>query len=94
MPPLTTQGELESLEVSVVHSTVLLAISYTLHCTSFVVWLFVPVVASEVFTLFFCEYVELSPHDCKNNVAVSHAAKKLVRLIYHLEKTGQLYKTV
>ena len=27
-------------------------------------------------------------------VAVSHAAKKLVRLIYHLEKTGQLYKTV
>ena len=26
-------------------------------------------------------------------VALSHAAKKLVRLIYHLEKTGQLYKT-
>lgn len=25
------------------------------------------------------------------NVAVSHAAKKLVRVIYHLEKTGQLY---
>ena len=25
------------------------------------------------------------------NVAVSHAAKKLVRVIYHLEKSGQLY---
>ena len=25
------------------------------------------------------------------NVAVSHAAKKLVRIIYHLEKSGQLY---
>jgi transposase len=25
------------------------------------------------------------------NVAISHAAKKLVRIIYHLEKTGQLY---
>ena len=27
-------------------------------------------------------------------VAISHAAKKLVRLIYHLEKTGQSYKAV
>ena len=26
------------------------------------------------------------------NVALSHAAKKLVRLIYHLERTGQTYK--
>jgi transposase len=26
------------------------------------------------------------------NVAVSHAAKKLVRVIYHLEKSGQIYK--
>jgi transposase len=25
------------------------------------------------------------------NVAISHAAKKLVRVIYHLQKTGQLY---
>ncbi len=25
------------------------------------------------------------------NVAVSHAAKKLVRLIYHLETTGETY---
>lgn len=28
------------------------------------------------------------------NVAISHAAKKLVRVIYHLEKTGELYKNV
>lgn len=27
------------------------------------------------------------------NVAVSHAAKKLVRLIFHLQKTGEQYKT-
>jgi len=27
------------------------------------------------------------------NVALSHAAKKLVRLIYHLEKTGETYKS-
>jgi len=26
------------------------------------------------------------------NVAISHAAKKLVRVIYHLEKTGELYQ--
>ena len=26
------------------------------------------------------------------NVAISHAAKKLVRVIYHLEKTGEVYK--
>ncbi len=25
------------------------------------------------------------------NVAISHAAKKLVRLIYHLETTGETY---
>lgn len=25
------------------------------------------------------------------NVAMSHAAKKLVRVIFHLQKTGQLY---
>ncbi|MCP1225954.1 IS110 family transposase [Sebaldella sp. S0638] len=28
------------------------------------------------------------------NVAVSHAAKKLIRIIFHLEKTGQLYNKV
>ena len=28
------------------------------------------------------------------NVAISHAAKKLVRVIYHLEKTGQLYRQI
>ena len=28
------------------------------------------------------------------NVAISHAAKRLVRLIFHLQKTGELYKAV
>lgn len=28
------------------------------------------------------------------NVAITHAAKKLVRLIYHLQKTGELFQTV
>ena len=28
------------------------------------------------------------------SVAISHAAKKLVRVIYHLEKTGQLYRQI
>lgn len=41
------------------------------------------------------EYLTKKRNEGKHyNVAVSHAAKKLVRLIYHLEKTGQLYKTV
>ena len=32
-------------------------------------------------------------HDCfiTNSVAISHAVKKLVRVIYHLEKTNQQY---
>lgn len=43
----------------------------------------------------FGEYLTKKRNEGKHyNVAVSHAAKKLVRLIYHLEKTGQLYKTV
>ena len=43
----------------------------------------------------FGEYLAKKQSEGKHyNVAVSHAAKKLVRLIYHLEKTGQLYKTV
>ena len=43
----------------------------------------------------FGEYLAKKQNEGKHyNVAVSHAAKKLVRLIYHLEKTGQLYKTV
>ena len=28
------------------------------------------------------------------NVAITHAAKKLVRLIYHLQKTGELFQTI
>ncbi len=41
----------------------------------------------------FAEYLAKKRSEGKHyNVAVSHAAKKLVRLIYHLEKTGQLYK--
>ena len=43
----------------------------------------------------FGEYLAKKLSEGKHyNVAISHAAKKLVRLIYHLEKTGQLYKTV
>ena len=43
----------------------------------------------------FGEYLDKKQREGKHyNVAVSHAAKKLVRLIYHLQKTGQLYKTV
>ena len=43
----------------------------------------------------FGEYLAKKQSEGKHYyVAVSHAAKKLVRLIYHLEKTGQLYKTV
>lgn len=43
----------------------------------------------------FGEYLTKKRNEGKHyNVAVSHAAKKLVRLIYHLEKTGQLYKAV
>lgn len=43
----------------------------------------------------FGEYLAKKQSEGKHyNVAVSHAAKKLVRLIYHLEKTGQLYKSV
>ena len=43
----------------------------------------------------FGEYLSKKRSEGKHyNVAVSHAAKKLVRLIYHLEKTGQLYKAV
>ena len=43
----------------------------------------------------FGEYLAKKQREGKHYyVAVSHAAKKLVRLIYHLEKTGQLYKTV
>ncbi len=41
----------------------------------------------------FGEYLAKKQNEGKHyNVAVSHAAKKLVRLIYHLEKTVQLYK--
>ncbi len=43
----------------------------------------------------FGEYLTKKQSEGKHYyVAVSHAAKKLVRLIYHLEKTGQLYKDV
>ena len=63
------QGELELLDVSVVHSHTLLAISYTLHCLSSVV----PVCDNELFILVFLEYVAFVPYVCKNNVAVSHA---------------------
>ena len=42
----------------------------------------------------FGEYLSKKRNEGKHyNVAVSHAAKKLVRLIYHLEKTGQFYKS-
>ncbi len=40
----------------------------------------------------FAEYLSKKRAEGKHyNVAISHAAKKLVRVIYHLEKTGQLY---
>lgn len=40
----------------------------------------------------FGEYLTKKRAEGKHyNVAISHAAKKLVRVIYHLEKTGQLY---
>ena len=40
----------------------------------------------------FGEYLAKKRAEGKHyNVAISHAAKKLVRVIYHLEKTGQLY---
>ena len=43
----------------------------------------------------FGEYLTKKQSEGKHYyVAVSHAAKKLVRLIYHLEKTGQSYKAV
>ena len=43
----------------------------------------------------FGEYLAKKQKEGKHYyVAVSHAAKKLVRLIYHLEKTGQSYKAV
>lgn len=41
----------------------------------------------------FNEYLAKKRSEGKHyNVAISHAAKKLVRLIFHLEKTGELYK--
>lgn len=43
----------------------------------------------------FGEYLAKKRSEGKHyNVAISHAAKKLVRLIFHLEKTGELYKAV
>ncbi len=43
----------------------------------------------------FGEYLAKKRSEGKHyNVAISHAAKKLVRLIYHLEKTGQHYQAV
>jgi transposase len=40
----------------------------------------------------FAEYLSKKRAEGKHYyVAISHAAKKLVRVIYHLEKTGQLY---
>jgi transposase len=42
----------------------------------------------------FKEYLNKKQGEGKHyNVAISHAAKKLVRLIFHLQKTGELYKT-
>ena len=41
----------------------------------------------------FGEYLAKKRNEGKHyNVAISHAAKKLVRVIYHLEKTGQRYQ--
>lgn len=40
----------------------------------------------------FATYLEKKRSEGKHyNVAISHAAKKLVRVIYHLEKSGQFY---
>ena len=40
----------------------------------------------------FAAYLEKKRSEGKHyNVALSHATKKLVRVIYHLEKTGQSY---
>lgn len=42
----------------------------------------------------FSEYLSKKREEGKAyNVAISHAAKKLVRVIYHLEKTGETYKS-
>ena len=43
----------------------------------------------------FAEYLKKKRSEGKHyNVAISHATKKLVRLIFHLQKTGELYKAV
>ena len=43
----------------------------------------------------FGEYLAKKQNEGKHyNVAISHAAKRLVRLIFHLQKTGELYKAV
>ena len=43
----------------------------------------------------FGEYLAKKRAEGKHyNVAISHAAKKLVRVIYHLEKSGQLYRQI
>ena len=43
----------------------------------------------------FGEYLNKKRSEGKHyNVAISHATKKLVRLIFHLEKTGERYKAV
>ena len=42
----------------------------------------------------FAEYLNKKRSEGKHyNVAISHAAKKLVRLIFHLQKAGELYKS-
>ena len=42
----------------------------------------------------FTDYLEKKRKEGKHyNVAISHAAKKLVRLIYHLETTGEPYRS-
>ena len=41
----------------------------------------------------FAEYLAKKRSECKHYyVAISHACKKLIRVIYHLEKTGESYK--
>ena len=43
----------------------------------------------------FGEYLVKKQNEGKHyNVAISHTAKRLVRLIFHLQKTGELYKAV
>lgn len=43
----------------------------------------------------FSDYLQKKRNEGKHyNVALSHATRKLVRVIYHLEKTGQEYKAV